>query len=77
LIIQKVVLAGDVFWWADGEEQVVDVEKEDNAHSAELDMKALIKSRKLLLEKADYIIPGYGKMFKVNRQPHLEEVHKF
>ena len=67
MIIQKVVLAGDVFWWADGEEQLVDINKEDDAHPAELDMKALIKSRRVLLEKADYIIPGHGKMFKVEK----------
>ena len=30
-------------------------------------MEKLIESRKKLLENADYIIPGHGKMFKVKR----------
>jgi hypothetical protein len=31
------------------------------------DEKALKESRKKILEIADYIIPGHGKMFKVKR----------
>ena len=31
------------------------------------DMKKLKESRKKLLELADYIIPGHGKMFKVEK----------
>lgn len=61
----KYVIAGDVFWWVDGEEQIIDINKEDDAHPKELNMEELKKSRKLILEKADYIIPGHGKMFKV------------
>ncbi len=63
----KIAIAGDVFWWADGEEQVVDIKKKDDSHPAELDMKELERSRKKLLEAADYIIPGHGKMFKVKK----------
>lgn len=61
------VVAGDVFWWMDDEEQKIDVEKEDEAHPEELDMKKLIESRKRLLKIADYIIPGHGKMFRVEK----------
>jgi glyoxylase-like metal-dependent hydrolase (beta-lactamase superfamily II) len=28
----KVVIAGDVFWWTDNEEQIVDIYKEDDSH---------------------------------------------
>ncbi|MBL7160532.1 MAG: MBL fold metallo-hydrolase [Candidatus Aenigmarchaeota archaeon] len=62
-----VVVAGDVFWWAEGEDQKVNIEKEDDAHPKELDMEKLIESRKKLLGIADWIIPGHGKMFKVEK----------
>ncbi len=62
----KVVIAGDVFWWADGEEQETDrqglLEHKD---SYVKDPKALNESREKILSLADYIIPGHGEMFKV------------
>ena len=62
----KIVVAGDVFWWMDDEKQLTDkkslINKKDPYGK---DEKALQKSRKLILEIADYIIPGHGKMFKV------------
>lgn len=58
-------IAGDVFWWMDDEEQKIDIEKKDEAHPEEVDMKKLIESRKQLLKLGDYIIPGHGGMFKV------------
>ena len=62
----KVAIAADVFWWADGEEQKTDKEsllnrKDPYAKNEE----QLLESRKKVLEVADYIIPGHGKMFKV------------
>jgi len=39
----------------------------DHAQAKGMDMKVLIESRKKLLEKADFIIPGHGKMFKVKK----------
>lgn len=61
-----IVVAGDVFWWADEEKQ--------NTSSLDVllkhkdpyvkDKKALEKSRKKILKIADWIIPGHGKMFK-------------
>ena len=58
-------IAQDVFWWVDGEQ--------DNSTEEALlnlvdpfaqDIKQLLSSRKIVLEKADWIIPGHGKMFK-------------
>ena len=63
----KYAIAGDVFWWVDGEEQAIDINKEDTAHPAELNVEELRKSRKELLEIADYIIPGHGAVFKVKK----------
>ncbi len=63
----KYIIAGDIFWWVDGEEQIVDINKEDTAHPAELNMKELRKSREKILEIADYVIPGHGEIFKVKK----------
>jgi len=62
------VVAGDLFWWMDDEKQEVKIEKEDQAHPKEADMEKLIGSRKKILQLADYIIPGHGKMFKVSKK---------
>ncbi len=56
-----VVAAGDCFWWSEGEEQVVNVEKSDDFAEK---MDELVTSRKEILELADWIIPGHGKMFE-------------
>ena len=60
------VVAGDVFWWIDDEDQKADKQsllaKEDPIAD---NMKELKKSREKLLKMADFIIPGHGKMFKV------------
>ena len=61
------VIAGDVFWWVEGEKQSVDVNKTDDAHPEEVNMKKLIESRKKLLKIADYIIPGHGKIFRAEK----------
>lgn len=58
----KILVAADVFWWAEGEEQVVDITKPDAFAS---DQKTLQLSRSHALQLSDYIIPGHGKMFKV------------
>ena len=63
----KYAVAGDVFWWLDGDEQIVNIDKEDDSHPAELNMKELKKSREKLLNSVDYIIPGHGNMFKVKK----------
>jgi glyoxylase-like metal-dependent hydrolase (beta-lactamase superfamily II) len=64
----KVAIVGDVFWWKDGERQKIDRESliRHNDPYAK-NKKDLINSRKKILEIADYIIPGHGKMFKVEK----------
>lgn len=61
----KIVIAGDIFWWVDGEEPEKDFESLINLEDPYVkDENALKKSRKKILEIADWIIPGHGKMFK-------------
>ena len=64
----KIVIAGDVFWWADDEQQKTDreslLEHKDPYMKNE---EELVESRKKILEITDYIIPGHGKMFKVEQ----------
>ncbi|OGE30999.1 hypothetical protein A2631_04940 [Candidatus Daviesbacteria bacterium RIFCSPHIGHO2_01_FULL_44_29] len=60
-----ICIAGDVFWWEDGQQK--SETKEDLLSFKDpyaTDEKALMKSRDLVLEKADPIIPGHGKIFK-------------
>jgi len=59
-----VVIAGDLFWWPDHEEQKVDVSKDD---SFAVDKKLLIASREKILKIADFIIPGHGRMWRVEK----------
>lgn len=59
-------VAGDVFWWLENEKQEIDINKPDN-DPEHMNIRKLVASRKKLLELADYIIPGHGKMFKVER----------
>ncbi len=64
----KVVIAGDVFWWADEEEQETDTQGLlEHKDPYVKDEKALQESRKKILSLADYIIPGHGKMFKIKK----------
>lgn len=63
----KIAIAGDVIWWLDSEPQVFDLHQYDHSQAIDLDMETLIKSRQKLLDWADYIIPGHGKMFKVEK----------
>lgn len=61
-----IAIAQDLFWWWNDEEQKTDKESL-MAHKDEFatDIESLKESRKKILEIADYIIPGHGKMFKV------------
>lgn len=61
----KVIIAGDVFWWRDDESR--ETEEDELIRHADpytKDESQLTESRKMLLETADYIVPGHGKMFK-------------
>lgn len=63
----RVAVAGDVIWWVEGEKQIFDINQKDHSQAKGMNMEKLVESRKKLLEKADYIIPGHGKMFKVQK----------
>jgi len=56
-----VAVVGDVFWF-EGKEQSLDINKPDDFAT---DFPILIESRKKILDLADLIIPGHGKMMKV------------
>lgn len=59
-----VVVAGDTFWWTATEEQVVNMEKPDDFAQ---NLEELVASRKIVLDLADVVIPGHGKLF-VNKR---------
>lgn len=63
----KVAIAGDTVFWIDGEEQLFDINNSDHSQAKGLDQEKLVASRKKLIELADYIIPGHGKMFGVSK----------
>ncbi len=61
----KVAIAGDIFWWDDGEKQKTDYKNLVNKKDPYVkNWQQLVQSRKKLLSVADWIIPGHGKMFK-------------
>ena len=63
-----IAIAEDLFWWEDGKQK-------STTKKALLELKDpfvknkkdLLHSRRIVLEKADWIIPGHGKMFKVEK----------
>ena len=62
----KIAIAGDVFWWADKDKPKLDYQSLVNRRDPYAkDWQQLKASRKRLLALADYIIPGHGKMFRV------------
>lgn len=63
----KIAIAGDAIWWLEDEEQNFDIYQKDHSQAKGMDMTTLIESRKKVIELADYIIPGHGKMFKVDK----------
>ncbi len=63
----RIAIVGDVIWWLEGEKQVLNMNQKDHAQAKGMNMDQLIASRKRVLEMADYVIPGHGKMFKVER----------
>lgn len=63
-----VCVCPDVFWWEDGKQIYDGINDVLNlVDPFANDKQALLVSRKLVLDKADYIIPGHGKMFKVKK----------
>jgi glyoxylase-like metal-dependent hydrolase (beta-lactamase superfamily II) len=63
----KVATAGDTIWWREGEEQILDINQKDHSQAKGMNIETLVESRKKLVEVADYIIPGHGKIFKVEK----------
>lgn len=64
----RVVVAGDVFWWSDEEEQKTDKESLMNHEDPYVkNKKELINSRKKIIKLADWIIPGHGDIFEVKK----------
>jgi len=63
-----VAVAEDVFWWWGEEEQKTDCESliDKNDEYAK-DIEQLKASRRKILDLADYIIPGHGRMFEVEK----------
>jgi|SRR3989344_1831786 len=60
-----VCIAQDVFWWEDGKQDTSSLEVLMNLHDPfASDVAALKESRGKVLEIADWIVPGHGKMFK-------------
>ena len=60
-----VCIAADIFWWEDGKQKSDNFDELMNfADPFAIDTVVLRKSRELVLNKADWIIPGHGKMFK-------------
>jgi len=64
----RCLIAGDLFWWFNDQEQKKDLRslmdlKDDFA----TDLEDLKESRRRSLKKADYIIPGHGKPFAVEK----------
>lgn len=62
-----VAVAGDVFWWPDGEQQDPFALTSDPFEPSGPDRENLAESRSVLLRMADMIIPGHGKMFRAQK----------
>lgn len=62
------VIAGDVFWWTNAEKQKTDFESLISHEDPYVKDKSILEnSRKKVLELGDYIIPGHGKIWKVEK----------
>jgi len=73
-----VAIVGDLFWWSAGQKQKLDKNALLNLKDKYVkDKEALFISRRKILEMADWIIPGHGKMFKNPKRPLKERMQKF
>ncbi len=59
-----VAVAGDLWWWEDGRQKTDAKSLLSQKDPLATDKDALLKSRKRILQKADWIVPGHGKMFR-------------
>lgn len=63
-----ICIGSDVFWWEDGKQRSDNIDDLLNLEDPFAnDKETLLLSRKLVLDKADWVIPGHGRMFKVNK----------
>ena len=62
-----VAIAEDLWWWEDGKQKTDKKTLLSLKDMCAKDKKALLKSRKLILKRADFIIPGHGKMFNTEK----------
>jgi glyoxylase-like metal-dependent hydrolase (beta-lactamase superfamily II) len=61
----SVVVAGDVFWWAEGEPPGLDLDRPD---AFATDPVRLRESRLAVLRLADWVVPGHGPLWPVERR---------
>ena len=61
----KIAIAGDAIWWLADEPQEFRMDQPDHSQAKGMDLAKLIASRKKLLARADFVIPGHGRMFPV------------
>lgn len=62
-----IAIAEDLWWWEDGKQKTDMKSLLSLKDPFVKNNKDLLKSRKLIIAKADYIIPGHGKMFKITK----------
>ena len=65
--IGRVCIAGDLWWWEDGEQKTDSTSLIHHEDPFVKDKRALKESRERILALADWIIPAHGKMFKVKK----------
>jgi len=62
-----VAIAGDLWWWEDGKQKTDAKTLLTLKDPLANDNVTLLSSRKKILQKADFIIPGHGKMFSTGK----------
>ena len=72
----KIAVAGDVLWWQEQQEQKIDRQQLiDKTDPFVKNMAELRASREKLLNCADFIIPGHGKMFRALEKGDITKRH--
>src|SRR4030042_5369494 len=68
--IGLVSICGDIFWWTSNQQQVTNSAEEllNKSDPFEINRTKLLLSRRKILEIANWIIPGHGKIFKNPRK---------
>ncbi len=67
-IMGKTIIAGDAIWWWDDERVLTDFQSLIQRVDQYVKDQCIIqKSRQNILDQANYIIPGHGKLFEVSK----------